>query len=129
MTFRNSFKSIVHNLKSISGATKFCFLKTSIVDKNSPINHLLETVNGYEDAWNLVLDFYDDKRRIIDSHFNDMLTAKKMTGKTYEELQRLLNEYSLHVSSLERMQSEQELYQALVAHLVIHCLEPYTRDL
>lgn len=129
VTFRDSFKSIVHNIKTISGSTKFRYLKSCITDKNSPINHLLETDDGYEDAWEAVLDFYDDKRRIIDCHFTGMMTAKRMASETHEELQRLLNEFSLHVTSLSRMQTEEELFQAFVAHLVIFRLDAHTRDL
>ena len=129
VTFRDSYKSLIHNQLSLSGSTKFRYLKTTITDKHSPINHLLETDDGYDDAWTAVLAYYDDKRRILDSHFGGMLTAKRMAGETHEEMQRLTNEFTLHTASIERMYEKDFLYDALVAHLVIFRLEPHTRDL
>ena len=129
VTFRDTFKSLVHDIPSISGALKFRYLKTSIVDKNSPIKHLTETDAGYSDAWKAVMEFYDDKRRILNCHLNAMLRVKPMDAENHDELQRVLNEYSLHISSLEHMHTEVELYRAILAHLVIHRLDPHTRDL
>jgi hypothetical protein len=58
-----------------------------------------------------------------------MLKVKAMEAESHDELQRVLNEYSLHISSLERMHSEQELYRAILAHLVLQRLDAHTRDL
>ena len=129
VTFRDSFKSLIHNQLSLSGSTKFRYLKTTITDKHSPITHLLETDDGYGDAWNAVLAYYDDKRRILDGHFGAMLTAKRMTGETHEELQRITNDFTLNTASIERMYDKDFLYDALVAHLVIFRLDNHTRDL
>lgn len=53
VSFLDAFKSRIHNLTTISASTKFHYLKSSITDKNSPINHLLESDEGYDDAWKL----------------------------------------------------------------------------
>ena len=99
----------MHNVRSLSGTIKFRYLKAPITDKNSPIRHLIETDDGYEDAWAAVVEFYDDKRRILDYHLTSLLKVKTMETVTHEELQRVLNDYSFHISVLERMHTEPEL--------------------
>lgn len=129
ISYRDTFKSLVHSNPQLAPSSKFRYLKTTIIDKRSPICHLLESDDGYEDAWKIVIEHYDDKRRIIDSHFTSMLTAKRMTGESHEEIQRLIVEFTSNTSALERIFSKEELYDALIAHIVIYRLDVHTRDL
>lgn len=129
VSFRDSYKALVHDVTTISKAIKFRYLKSSINDKFSPIKHLLESEDGYEDAWLAVLDYYDDERRIADSHFAEMLNVKPMEAENHDELQRVLNDFSLHTASLERMKDVKTLYSAFLAHLVLQRLDNHTRDL
>ena len=58
-----------------------------------------------------MLEYYDDKRRIVDCHISGMLKVRSMEIESHDELQRVLNEFSLHIASLERMHNEDELYR------------------
>jgi hypothetical protein len=129
VTFRDSFKSLIHDNPKLANVTKFRYLKSSITDVNSPINHLLENEDGYADAWAAVMLFYDDKRKILDGHISNMMTTKRMTGEHHDELQKIINEFTLHTASIERMFGKESLYDSIIAHLVIHRLDQHTRDL
>jgi hypothetical protein len=127
--FRDMYLLMIHENSQLSGSQKFRFLKTSIIDKLSPIKMMLETDEGYEEAWNIVLTYYDNKRKIVDSHFSAILNAKKMTSENYEELQQLINEFSCNIEALQRLVPEEELFEAFTAHLITQRLDANTRDL
>lgn len=129
INFRDTYKSLIHNNDQLTGSTKFRYLKMSIIDKFSPIAHLLENDEGYEDAWNLTLSKYDDKRKMMERHFQALLTAKKMQSEDCEELQQLTNDFKIHIAALERLSSSEELFKAFIAYLLIRRLDPHTRDL
>ena len=127
--FRDLYVTMIHENSQLSGSQKFRYLKTCVIDKLSPIKFLAETDVGYEDAWRNVIAFYDNKRKIIDSHFNSLLNAKKMTAENCDELQKLINDYSSNIEALQRLLSKEELFDALTAHLITQRLDVHTRDL
>lgn len=129
ISFRDIFKQMVHMNRKLSGAAKLTYLKAAIVDKYSPINHYSESDEGYEDAWKAILDFYDDKRKIVDKHFNSILSTKKMTSESHEELQKVLNEFTRNTEALRRLLSKDEIFDSMIAHLVTQNLDAHTRDL
>jgi Protein of unknown function (DUF1759) len=63
VSFRDTFISMVHENPDLSGSTKFRYLKSSITDKLSPIAFMPESTEGYEDAWETVKRFYENKRK------------------------------------------------------------------
>jgi Protein of unknown function (DUF1759) len=127
--FRDLYVSMIHENAQLSGSQKFRFLKTSIVDKLCPIKMMLETDEGYEDAWKVVLTYYDNKRKIVDCHFNAILNAEKMTEESCEDLQNLINEFSNNLEGLRRLVPAEDVFEALVAHIVTQRLDAHTRDL
>lgn len=129
ISFRDTFKSIIHDNADLTGSTKFRYLKAQIVDKLSPIAHRIESDEGYMDAWETILDFYDDKRRISDKHIAGIILSKRMSSESHDELQRLINEVQSHTSALEREMSKEDLYDAIIANIVIHRLDPNTHNL
>ena len=129
ITFRDTFKSIVHSNADLTPAIKFRYLKSSITDKYSPISHIPESDDGYQDAFDLVIKKYDDKRRILDRHFSALIASKKMQSEDADDLQKLLNEFKIHTSAMERAHSKADLYEALIANLLVYRLDAHTRDI
>jgi Protein of unknown function (DUF1759) len=133
LTFRDKFKSLIHDNTSLTGVTKFTYLKQAIIDKNSPIagEHEQEDAyeDAYEDAWKRVQQFYGDDRILISSHFNAIQSIKKINNETADELKRVLNEAKMNVQAVKRIQTDCDLFEALIAHIVINQLDSHTRDL
>lgn len=113
MNFRDTFKSLIHDNNQLSSSTKFRYLKMSITDKFSPVSHLSETDDGYDDAWKIVLGKYDDKRKMMERHFQALISAKKMQSED---------------AALDRLLPPEELLKAFVAHLLLRRLEQQTRN-
>jgi hypothetical protein len=129
VSYRDTFISMVHNNKDLSGSTKFRYLKSSITDKLSPIVLMPESTERYEDAWETVKRFYENKRKIVDKHFASIFNMKRMTGESADELQRIINETRSNMAALQRMHSDEDLFQMVIANQVISRLDAHTRDL
>ena len=127
--FRDLFITMVHNNKQLSGTQKYHYLKTNIIDKFSPVKNDLETEAGYLDAWKKVMEYYDDKRKIVVNHFTAILSSKKMSSESHEELQQVINEFTSNVEALRRLVTQEEIFDSLVAHLVLLQVDSHTRDL
>lgn len=128
-SFRDQFKTTIHNREGLEKVSKFQYLKSCITDPHSPIQHLQITEEGYENAWKLVLERYEDKRFIVDSHLHALLTAKKMTCEDYEQLVSLDDTFLLNISALERKYNGEQLFNAIIGHMVIFRLDNRTQDL
>jgi hypothetical protein len=129
ISFRDLFATMIHDNTQLTGSQKFRYLKTCILDKLSPVKHMPESDAGYQGAWNSVLRFYDNKRRIVDHHFNALLNVKKMTAENCDELQKLLNDVTSNVEGLQRIVPAESLFEALAAHVIAQRLDSHTRDL
>lgn len=129
ITYRDTFKSMVHENTSLSGSVKFRYLKNTITDKMSPVAHLLESDAGYPSAWEAVLRYYDDNRKIVDHHIAGLITLKKMSGENHDDLQKLLNEVNIHTEALDRLIEPQDWKEVVIANIVNHRLDQKTRDL
>ena len=118
-SFRDRFLSTIHNRTRLDKINKFQYLMSCITDKHSPIADLKETEEGYDAAWQAVIDHYEDKRLIIDNHFRALLKVERMKVEDAEQLAQLLDTFSLSISALERMFSKEQLYGAIIAHMAI----------
>jgi Protein of unknown function (DUF1759) len=86
VSYRDTFISMVHENPDLSGSTKFRYLKSSITEKLSSIALMPESTERYEDAWETVKRFYENKRKIVDKHFASIFNMKRMTGESADEL-------------------------------------------
>lgn len=132
MQFRDSFKALVHNETSLNSAIKFRYLKECITDKLSPIAQLPESEEGYADAWQLVVRQYEDPRKITASHFNQILSTKKINAESYEDIQRLYKEALTNITAVSKLMNKDELFDAFAAHIILgkldHSRELYEND-
>lgn len=128
INFRDTFKSMVHNNDQLSGSNKFRYLKMSITDKSSPVALLPESDDGYDEAWELVLKQYDDKRKMMERHIQAILSIKRMQAEDCDDLQQLVNDVKIHIAALKRLLPDVDLFEAFVAYYVGRRLNEHTRD-
>jgi hypothetical protein len=127
--FRDSFKAFIHESTQYPNVEKFRRLKSCITDPLSPISHLVESNDGYAAAWQAVLAYYDDKRIILDNHITALLLQKRMATESHDELQKIINNFTLQTAGMEAMFEKAQLYDAIVAHLALFRLDSHSRDL
>ncbi|XP_071580899.1 uncharacterized protein [Temnothorax nylanderi] len=69
MGFYDNFKSIVHDNANLTPVQKLQYLRSSLTDEAAQVIQSLETSSqNYEVAWALVVERYDNRRIIIQSH-------------------------------------------------------------
>jgi hypothetical protein len=68
-TFRHLFHSLVHSNKALTKITKFHYLISSVTGAAAAILDGLNVFpENYDDAWEALLEEYDNKRELIRTH-------------------------------------------------------------
>ena len=127
--FRDTYKALVHDVTSVTNIQKFSYLKASITDKFSPISHLAISEDGYADAWQSVLTFYNNDRRIADAHMQALFSTRVMRQESAEDLTSIINIYSSNIDCIKRIIPENERFESIIAFLALYRLDEHTKEL
>ncbi|XP_053697048.1 uncharacterized protein LOC128744228 [Sabethes cyaneus] len=104
------FKAIFTDLMANSGDTDAIKLyhldKALIGNAAGVLDAKILSEGNYQQAWNVLMDRYDNKRAIVESHFRGLLTLKKMSSTANKELRALVDEAVNHIESLRYLQQE-----------------------
>ncbi|XP_014219026.1 uncharacterized protein LOC106647235 [Copidosoma floridanum] len=101
---RAVFKALVHNKAEIFLAIKHHFLQTQVKGeaadwmKNIPL-----TSENYNQAWTTVVDYYDNKRRLVSSYVNSTLNAPSMKNSSSVELKQLISQTLRPLATLDNL--------------------------
>ncbi|GJQ88211.1 hypothetical protein Trydic_g13203 [Trypoxylus dichotomus] len=93
-SFRNTFKSLIHNSESLSNIQKFHYLRMSLTNEAWHIIQSLEvTEDNYAIAWDLLTKRYENKRLIVYKHitrsvgrYAKAFMGSRMFGRTCQIL-------------------------------------------
>lgn len=85
--------------------------------------------NNYNQAWQILMDRYENERLIIDNHIRGLLNLKKMTKKSSKELRELVDDCSRHVENLKFMKQELlGVSELFVVNILTAALDKETRE-
>ncbi|KYQ53622.1 hypothetical protein ALC60_01863 [Trachymyrmex zeteki] len=72
-TFHDSFDKLIHANASLSATQKFHYLRSSLKDKAAEIIKSFDiTAENYLEAWKLLNERFDNKKRIVQTHVKAM---------------------------------------------------------
>ena len=127
--FRDTYKALVHDVANVTSIQKFSYLKASITDKFSPISHLAISDDGYDDAWQSVLKFYNNDRRIADAHMQALFSKRVMQQESADDLTSIINIYSSNIDCIKRIIPNEERFESVIAFLALYRLDEHTKEL
>ncbi|GFV35048.1 uncharacterized protein TNCV_1885861 [Trichonephila clavipes] len=91
INFKDLFVSTVHSQVSISNVEKFQYLKGLLTNEPaSLIKHMPISNDSYEEAWQKLLDRYDNKKQIVQSLIKTFLDQKPISEANCFNLRKLL---------------------------------------
>ena len=103
-TFRDLFITVVDKAPRATNAHKFTFLIANVQGK------ALEIVSKYKLtdannklAWSDLEAYYENKRRLINTHLTDLFNVKQMKAETSESLSKLMKEINTPLDSLKAL--------------------------
>lgn len=123
--FKNTFTALVHNDPDLSGVVKFSYLLDRL---NSETKSFLGTITlsdeGYDKAWEALLECFDNKRKIVDHHIDALLSLSSVPKDNPKELRKLINTCVSNVTSLELCNQRVDgLGEQLLINIVIKKIE------
>ncbi|KAL7296452.1 hypothetical protein TKK_0010017 [Trichogramma kaykai] len=103
-SFRDLFRSLVHNDPGLTDVERLHYLKTSIKgDAAAAIQGFEVTAQNYEPAWEALLSRYDNHRLLVRNHIEALLALKSMKTESATETQRILDELNRHRAPLQSL--------------------------
>uniref|UniRef100_A0A6P7GZH2 Uncharacterized protein LOC114348871 n=1 Tax=Diabrotica virgifera virgifera TaxID=50390 RepID=A0A6P7GZH2_DIAVI len=148
--YKDTFKALFHNDKSITDINKFHYLRLSLKgqatyllksleisannyihnDKSIPdINkfHYLRLSLDNRVAWNLLVQRYENKPLLKENHIKALFETKPATKECHVELRNILHGMNRHLRALKVLEEPVDSWDALIIHLFSIKLDSTTR--
>lgn len=127
MKFKGLFQNLIHDDESIPKIRKLHYLQEALPEGDAePLVHDLDVFEvAYDIAWKLVLGKYDNKRKIVKSHLNDIFSIRPI--KTECELGKLIDEINSCLRGLKICGENPQNWSTILSHLVHSKLDETTR--
>lgn len=128
MSFRDLFRSLIHNDDRLTKIEKHHYLKTSLSGEAEQLlrNYSLTEAN-YDDAWKKLNERYDNKRMIVNNILTRFLTQKTLTTESAKGIKDLIDTSSQCLTSLTNLKIC--AWNAIVVHILVSKLDIETRKL
>src|SRR5436190_3864241 len=128
-SFKNTFESLVANNDSLSNTQKFHYLKTSIIgDAALIIINLRISEENYTSAWQLLVDEYDDKLTLINSHLHAFISMPVMKSENVIDLRKLRDTVAASVAALKNLNRPVEHWDDILAYIISQKFSARTRN-
>lgn len=126
--FKTMFQDIIDKC-SDSDAIKLHHLDKALVGAAAGIIDAKTLAdNNYHHAWEILVERYENKRVIIDTHIGGLLSLKRMSKESYRELRELLDTCTRHVEGLRYMDQDiDDTSGLIITKILTSCLDPVTR--
>lgn len=86
------------------------------------------TAENYSDAWKIIENFYDNKRRLTNHYVNSFLSIRPMKAESFTELRRLKKGTLDTLNALSKLgRSIEETGEDLVVNITVNKFDPDTR--
>lgn len=125
--FKALFANMVHNDLAMPPVKKLWYLKDalSLGEAAVLVRDISLSEEAYTEAWNRLLERYDNKRAIISAHLNDLFSVQKI--KNEMQLRALLNTVDGALRGLKVCGVDTDKWSVLISYFVTSKLDDRTR--
>ncbi|GFT85643.1 uncharacterized protein TNCV_4253541 [Trichonephila clavipes] len=130
INFKDLFVSTVHSQVSISNDEKFQYLKGLLTNEPaSLIKHMPISNDSYEEAWQKLLDRYDNKKQIVQSLIKTFLDQKPISEANCFNLRKLLDTSDECLRGLNALGEQASSKDCWLIYLLLQKIDPESRRL
>ncbi|XP_053692239.1 uncharacterized protein LOC128740701 [Sabethes cyaneus] len=127
ITFRDTFKNLISDNAHLSEIDKFTYLRSSLSGEAlQEIGSIELTSDNYSIAWSQLESRYENKKLLVKSHLDALLSIDQMKRETFESLNHLLNEFEKHLQILGKLGEETANWSTILAHILASKLDAAT---
>lgn len=124
MSFKDLFSSIIIRNTTLSPVEKLQYLKASLTGTAA---HLLKnialTADNFEKAWTDLISFYENKRLLVNSAIQALLSLKKVTKESASDLESLYSNIMQIYRTLENLQRPIDKWDDFLVFLAVQKLD------
>ncbi|KMQ88388.1 hypothetical protein RF55_12141 [Lasius niger] len=124
MSFKYLFSSIIIGKTTLSPVEKLQYLKASLTGTAA---HLLKntalTADNFEKAWTDLISFYENKRLLVNSAIQALLSLKKITKESASDLKSLYSNIMQIYRTLETLQRPIDKWDDFLVFLAVQRLD------
>ena len=127
--FRDLFRSVVHRRTDLDASIKYYHFRTNLTGEAlEQIKSIPIAGDQYERAWNTLNEYYDNKRRMVNTLVASILGIKAMKSETESELKRVSRELFSPLESLRKLgRSEAEIGNDLLVFIAVELFDSNTK--
>ena len=85
------------------------------------------TNENFDRAWTLLIDYYENKHRLVSSHLTEFFAVKPMKTESSSELKLLYKETFNPLNSLDSLDRAELKYGDIIVFLTASHFDPLTR--
>jgi hypothetical protein len=127
-SFHDLFSASVDKNPSLSGAEKMVYLKSSLLgEAASIISSFQATEQHYKEAWESVINRYDNKKEIVFSHLKKFDDFKPLRDESSTGLHSLADNINELVRSLKVLGELVDAWDTILIYYSVKKLDPETR--
>lgn len=127
-TFYDTFDKLINANPDLSEIQKFHYLRSSLKGDAAEIIKAFEvTTENYNEAWELLIERYDNRRRIVEGHVRSLFNLPTMTRENHVQLCALLDGVCKHLRAFKALERPVDSWADLVIHLVLSKLDMTTK--
>ncbi|XP_055543759.1 uncharacterized protein LOC129729273 [Wyeomyia smithii] len=119
ITFRDSFRSLIHYNKSLSAIDKFTYLRASV---NGEALQEIQTIEltevNYDVAWSALEKRYENKKLILKTHLDAIFAAEPVRKESFEALNQLLGTFDKNLQMIEKLGITTNEWSILLAYIL-----------
>ncbi|XP_038116923.1 uncharacterized protein LOC119769092 [Culex quinquefasciatus] len=127
ITFRDSFKSLIHNSENLSDFDKFTYLQSSLFGEAlAEISTVRVSDTNYQVAWGVLENRYGNMKLILKSHLDAIFAVEPVRDECFEALNHLLSVVDKNLQMINKLGVKTEDWSILLAHVVTSKLDAAT---
>ncbi|XP_062534711.1 uncharacterized protein LOC134203895 [Armigeres subalbatus] len=127
VTFRDTYKNLIHNDVSLSDMDKFTYLRTSLTgDALQEIASIEISSANYAIAWNALENVYENKKLLVMTHLDSLFALESLRQENFDTLSKLVNGFERNLQMLAKIGENTEGWSTLLQYMLCKRLHPTT---
>ncbi|XP_055588728.1 uncharacterized protein LOC129741053 [Uranotaenia lowii] len=127
ITFRDSFRSLIHDNEHLTSMDKFTYLRSSLQgDALKEINNIELSEANYDVAWKTLQVRYENKKLIVKAHLDALFALEPLKKENYDGLNFLISEFEKNLMMLQKIGEPTESWSTILVYMLCSRLDSAT---
>lgn len=128
ITFKETFLSLVGNNTTIPNVQKFHYLLSAVNgDAKRVIQHIPLNEDGYDIAWSLLTERYQNEKLIVNIHIDNIMKQPTIVTENVVLLRQLIDITKSNLKALDSMDQQTNTWDSMIIYIVVQKLDSKTK--